>query len=639
MLEYMRKNANSSVVWLIIGAIALVFIFFGIGGGGGRSQNISVNGEDLNPREFEDMLDIMRRSQAGEIEPGQDQAMRMAAAGEVVARALMRQFGRNMGLEPSDRAVAEAIASTPDFQTDGRFDKAKYQSALAARRQDSIRFEARQRDEMLMAGVSDLVTGLARVYRPEVLEKYHFQEDKVALEYVFFPSDGLQAGLAPTEDQLSDYYLRNQEKWRVKTSLKLEYVEIKPADFLDQAQVSDEELQEAYKDSGERFKVEEAADVSHILFRFPNMNPSDGEKQAVLAKAAAAYERAKSEDFAALARALSEDPTSASDGGSLGEIGRGLSFESFEDAAFGAQVGQVTEPVETIVGYHLIKVNKRQEAGLKPFEEVRETLAGERRAFKAREEAVARLEDFLIRTETNPKLADAAESMGLEVKTTELFTEDNPPAFFEGDQEAVKRAFRAQVGRVASPVEQEEHLVVFKPVERLDSAIPHLDDIKEQVTEAWVADEAVRLARFDALHFINRASADWSQALAELPAKAGAVTGQSSLATRSATLMSDPNLTKLDRMEYLAAVCSVAKAGLVSPLPVAGQDQEGRPGVFVLRLTDYQPADESQISSMVMEAFSSMLFMNKANLMYQVWREELYNISKDSIKVPPIYVN
>lgn len=639
MLEYMRKNANSSVVWFIIGAIALVFIFFGVGGSRGGYKAITINGEEVNPRDYERMLSAMQRSQAGQIEPGQETALKMAVVSELIGQTLMRQFGDNMGLEPSDKAVAAAIAAEPMFQTEGRFDKARYESVLAAMRTDKLSYENEQRKGLIMKGVADLISGLSRVQKPEVMEKYRFQEDQVAVEYAFFPSEGLKDGLTPTAEQLNDYYLRNQEQWRFKTSMNLEYVELKPADFLDQAEVSDEELLDIYKDSGDRFKVEDSAEVSHILFRFPTMNPTAEEKQATLDKAKAAYERARNEDFAALAEAISEDPTSASEGGALGQVSRGLYFESFEKAAFETPVGEVSEPVESSIGYHLIKVASRQAAGVKPFEDVRDTLAAERRAFKAREAAVAKLEDLLLRTETNPKLSEAAKTMDLESKITDMFTEDNPPDFFEGDAEAVQRAFRAQVGRVASPVEAEDHLVVFVPLSRKDSAIPLLEEIKDKVAEAWAEDEAQRLARLDALHFIQRAGADWGQAVAELPARAQVVTGRSELGTRSALIMSDPNLNHLDQMSYLAAICSVAKAGQVSPLPVNGRDVAGRGGVFVLRLTDFHAADESRLSGMMLDTFSSMVFMNKANLMYQVWRESLYNASSDQIVVPTIYVN
>lgn len=639
MLEYMRKNANSSIVWLIIGAIALVFIFFGVGGGGGRSQFISVNGEDVNPAEFSDLVNQMNRSMAGEIGPEQEREIKLEAVSELVRRTLMRQFGKNMGLEPSDQAVAAMIASEETFQVDGRFNKEKYESLLKANRRDPIRYENQQRDALLMTGVSDLVSGLARVNNPEVMEKYHFQDDRAALEYAFFPSEGLKSGLTPTEDQLSDFYLRNQEQWRVKAAMKLDYVEIRPADFLDKVQVSDEELQEIYKNSEDRFTVEDSADVSHILFRFPNMNPGAEEKQAVLDKARAAYERARGEDFAVLAKEVSEDPTTAADGGALGEIGRGLNFPGFEEAIFSAPLNEVTEPVETSIGYHLIKVNKRQTAGLRPFEEVREVLSAERKAFKAHEAAVSQLEDLLIRAETNPNLAEAARSMSLEVKSTDMFTEDNPPAFFGGDEESLKKAFRSPLGRVASPVESEDYLVLFTPVERVDSAIPSLEQIRSEVSEAWVADEALRLVRIDALHFIGQAGGNWDEAVSALPAKTGIGTGKTELSARTSLMMTDPALSQVDRVEYLTSVFSMAKVGQVSPVPVAGRDQAGREGVFVLRLAAFEPVEKDQIPDMMMETFTSMVFMTKANLMYQVWREELVKGAAGSIKVPPVYVN
>lgn len=638
MLEYMRKNSNSGVVWLIIGAITLVFIFFGVGGGGG-SRSITVNGQDISPLEVETMVRDLSRSQSGEMDAIQERELRRGALQEVIGRTLVRQFGANIGLEPSDRAVAGRIAADERFQIDGRFDKGKYDAALKAMRTDGIRFEAQERRTLLMTSVVELVGGLARVYEPEVLEKYHFQADQVALDYAFFPSEGLKAGLAPTEDQLNNYYLRHQEDWRRKSTMKIEYVELRPADFLDQVELTDDELMTLYKDSGNRFVAEDSAEAAHILFRFPNLNPSDEEKQAVLERAQAALVRAGSEDFAALARELSEDATTAAEGGSLGQVTRGLFFKNFEDSVFSAPLNEAVGPVETSVGYHLLKVTARQTAGPRPFEEVRGLLAGERRAFKAREMAVARLEDLLVRTETNPKLSEAAKTMGLETKTTEMFTDDDPPAFFEGDQEAVKRAFQAQVGRVAFPVEKENALVAYVPLERVDSFIPPLEEINDTVVAAWVEDEALRLARLDAAHFAAQAGRDWDQALAGLPAGAQVSVGRTGLGARTALLADNPDLTRINQMEYFASVCSVAAVGQVSPLPAAGSDRDGRTGIFVLRLADFQPVDEGQLTGVLKDSLSSMLTMSKANLMFQVWQDELFKVSQDAIKVPANYLN
>ncbi len=638
MLEYMRKNANSTVVWLIIGAISLVFVFFGIGGGGHNYKNITVNGEEIDFSEFDRVYGAISRAQTGDVSPEQVKEMKKSAASAVVEQRLMEQFGRKAGLTPTDWAVARDIATHPEFQVDGRFDKARYEAALAAMRMNKSFFERNTRRELLTGRLTGLVAGLSQASPPEVMEAFHFQEDLLAFNYLFFPAEPHRAGLNPGDGDLAAYYALNQEKWRRPASMTIEYVEFRPADFLDQAQVNEAELREAYNDNAPRFTSPESADVEHILFRFPKMNPDPEEKQKTLERAEAAYERAKTENFNDLARELSEDPGSAPAGGSLGPIGRGVTFDNFEKVVFSAPIGEVSPPVETDIGYHLIKVVARQEAGPRSFDEVRATLESEQKAFKAREMAVQQMEDLLIRTETNPKLADAAASMGLTVKTSERFTETKPLDFFTEDPSSLKKAFSAPLGRVAPPVETENHLVVYAPLERQESLIPPLDEVRAEVTQAWINAEAGRLAEAEARGFLQKAAeTGWAEAAAAWPQDGPIRRGRSPLANRTSLLGAAP-FDKVNTLEFFAAIHSVAQVGQVSPLTVSGEEN-GASGCFALSLSDFQKADEGLLKGPAGEAFTSMLSMNKGYFMLETWRRELFNASQSEIFVPVEYLN
>ena len=634
MLGYMRKNANSLVVWLIIIAIAIVFVFFGIGGGGGGGQKIMVNGEEANLYEYDRLITAITRSQGTDYSPESQQMIKVAAVSELIGQMLINQFAREVRLTPTDWAVGKSIASIPEFQVDGRFDRSRYAAELATMNMNTAFFEDSTRREMLVSRVGGLVGGLSQVLKPEALEIYHFQEDRVAFDYMFFPASRHEAGLEPGDEQLTGYYIANQERWRQPARMTVEYVEINPADFLDKVQVTEEELLDYYTEYNQRFTNPESVEVSHILIKFPKMNPTEEEKIQTLERAQAIFERAKIEDFATLAREISEDPGSGPLGGSLGTVVRGMTFEKFEKAAFDAPVDEVTPPVETEIGYHLIKVASHRQAGSRPFEEVRAELENEQKALKARQAAITQLEDLIIRTETNPKLADAAASMNLMVLTSPEFTEADPPEIFENEAEALKKAFTTPVGKVGEAIETDEHLALFAPVARQESRIPSLDEVREEVKSAWIAAEAGRMARADALAFIEKAGqSGWEAAAEGGPAKRG----RTELATRSG-LVGQPPFEKVSPMDLFAAIHSVAKAGEISPLPAPGE-LDGERGAFVLALADYQAADEAVLDGPMGQTFMAMMSMNKGNMMYQVWRSELYEASQDEILVPQMFVN
>lgn len=638
MLEYMRKNSSSVIVWLIIGAIAVVFIFFGIGGGGGSIKSIMVNGEEIPLYEYNRLMDTASRNRGvNDDSPEAQKAIKNLVVHTLVTGVLASQFGVNTGLAPTNQAVADYMASTPDFQVDGQFSRAAYDSYLKSSRQSAAKYENEKRRDILFGRISGLIQSLSRVQDPEAMEVFHFERDKVRLDYLFFPSAPHRHELNPTDDQLTAFYAFNQENWRQPATMAIEYVDIRPVDFLEKVTVPEEELLDRYNEAAHQFPSPESADVSQIVFKFPDLNPREEVKKAVFDKALAAYERSLTENFAALARELSEDPESAAMGGTMPTQYRSASPDSLEEAAFNLPVGQVSQPLETNAGYHLLKVNERRPAGVRPLAEVRETLEGELKAFKAREMAVTLLEDLIVRTETNPKLADAAASMGLTVKTSDSFTQDSPPEFFENDPQAVQRAFTSPLGRVAAAVEKNDHLTVFTPLTRQESRIPPLDEVRESVTQAWISQEAGRQTKVEAQEFIKKAvEAGWDQARASL-AGDRASSGTSELAPRTALIGTGP-FSGAQPLEMLASLFSMAKASEVSPLPVFGINADGEAGCFVLAMAEFAKADEAEFNGPEAWQLKYQLATTKANLMYMIWQKELHEISNKGIKVPPMYL-
>ena len=638
MLAYLRRNANSVVVWLIIGAIAVVFVFFGLGRGGEGGQLVTVNGEEADPREFEDLVreahNRQQRQTGGEVSPEEERFIRLSAISEQVNRLLVRQFSERVGLWPGPQAVSRAIAAIEAFQVDGRFNLERYQAALQARRQNPGGFEGEVRKNLAAERAAGLISGLARANRPEAAELFHFQEDQARFDYLFLAVEDGGWDLKPSAEDLAAYYARRQEKWRRPAEMTVEYVEIRPVDFADQVALPEAEVEAYYAENQDRFQQLEAVEVSQILFRFPSLTPTEAEKNSALDRAEAALARlSQGGDFAALARELSDDPITAERGGAMGWLNRGSSFLAFEEAAFSAALNETAGPVVTDAGCHLLKVTDRRAAGFRPLAEVRAELTEEMKAARARTLAVSRLEDLLDRAEVNPDLAAAAESLGLRAARSRAFTAAEPLAFFEGDAQAVQRAFSAPLNRAAPPFEGERTLVLYVPRERRDSLIPPLEEVRTEVEPAWRAEEGDRLTGElleSYLPLIQERG--WEAYLAARPADSPLQSGASPLAARY-SLASGPPFNQGDPRAVAAALHSAARPGQIAPLSLPGQ-LEGRPGRFLLRLAELRPADESRLDGAEGLTLRSLLSLNKGNLMFQVWQAGLYEASKDHIFVP-----
>lgn len=636
MLQYMRKNANSTIVWLIIGAIAVVFIFFGVGSGGGRSQMISINGQDISIQQYEMAVKNIAASMGNDYSPETEKTAKLQAVSQLVQSALVDQFGRKIGFWPSDKAVARKIAEKPEFQVDGRFDKNLYQDRLAAGRISPAFFEQSIGESILSERSADLIIGLSSANLAELVELLHARDDKMEFDYAFFPSAPHKDGLVPSEVDLTGYYTIAAENWRKPATMKLTYVELKPEDFAAKVEVSPAELDEYYENNRQRFETQETVEVSHILIKFPGLNPSAEDREKAREKAQAIFERAQTEDFASLAKAVSDDSSSAENGGLVGPITRGMTFAQFENAAFSLPVGEVSQPVETDLGFHLIKVDGHQAAGVKSLEEVRATLTEELKKFKARELAVAALEDLINRAETSA-LADAASSLNFSAKVTDTFTQDNAPAFLTANAEFLKKAFSAPLGKTAAPIEAENFMVLYEPLERQESFVPPLADIKDQVTTAWIEAQADLKARQAASDFLAAAAKDgWDKALAASSKNDLIKKGRSEQAGRT-DMVSVAPFEVVDSLEMMAAAHSVAEVDQVSPHPVSGE-LKGQRGAYALKLAKLEKADEAQLQGALADTLVNMLTMEKANLLFSAWQGQLYEISKNKIIVPPAFI-
>ncbi|MDR3037969.1 MAG: SurA N-terminal domain-containing protein [Candidatus Adiutrix sp.] len=642
MLAYMRKNANSTVVWLIIGAIAVVFVFFGLGQGGGGGELVTVNGEEADPYEYEDLVreatGRQQRQSGGDLPPEAERLIRLSAVSEQVNRILIRQFSQNMGLNPSPQTVGRTIAALEAFQVDGRFNLERYQAALKARRQEPGAFENEVRKNLAADQATALVTGLARAYLPEAAELFHFQEDQVRFDYLFLADEDGHWELNPTPEDITAYYASHQEKWRRPAEMTVEYVEIRPADFLDRVDLPETDLEAYYKENLDRFQKPETAEVSQILFRFPSLTPTDEEKKTTLARAEAALARLdQGDDFAALARELSDDRTTAENGGVMGALTRGTAFPAFEEAAFSAPLNGTAGPVVTDAGYHLLLVTARRPAGPSPLTEVRTELTEELKAARARNLAVSRLEDLLTRVEVNPDLAAAARSLDLRAALSRVFTADDPPGFFENNAEAVRKAFQTPLNRMAPPFEGDRVLVLYYPRSRQESRIPPLDEVRAEAEQAWRAEESSRRTGEVLESYRPQIQAQgWADYVAALPPAGPLKSGAGALAGRY-SLAAAPPFNQSEPQALAAALHSVARPGQITPLSLAGQ-LDGRPGRFLLYLAEYRAADAGRLDGPEGLTFQRLLSLNKANLMFQVWRAGLYEASQDRIVIPQYFL-
>ncbi len=234
------------------------------------------------------------------------------------------------------------------------------------------------------------------------------------MAYALFDVAAFSADVTIDDAAIASRYENNQASYQTAETVDLEYIELALADIAATVELTEEDLRAAYEEERERFETTEERRASHILIEV-----ADGEEDAARATAESVAARVQGgEDFAAVAAEVSADAGTKTQGGDLGWIGRGMLVGPFEDALFAMQVGEISAPVRTEFGFHIIRLDELRAGEVQSFEAVREELAAETRTRQAEDEFYDRANELgEAAFDAYSELATVASSMDLPIKT------------------------------------------------------------------------------------------------------------------------------------------------------------------------------------------------------------------------------
>lgn len=421
MLEKIREGLKGWIAWVFIAIIGVPLALTFVGGNSGFTGSgtaASVNGEDIPAVEFQRVLQdrMVARQQEirGQLSPEvEEQLKRETLDGLVLNRAVI-QFVREAGFRVSPQRVVEHVRRLPNFQVGGLFSKPAYDAALAANGIPAAAFESEQRSLLEVNQLQDGIVNSAFFTPGEFRRIIALDQQRRDLEYVFLDPKVLGAAITLMDPEIQAWYATNAADFQTEETVDLDYLEISLADAARDYVPDEATLRKAYDDDPTRFRSAEERQARHILIS-AGTGRTDAEASALADELA--KKLAGGADFAALAAQYSDDPGSAARGGDLGFAGPGVYVEAFEKALFAMQPGEVSAPVKTEFGYHVIRLEAVKASGGQDFEQVREQLAEALREQKAQDEFYAlaeRLDDLAL--ENPGSLEPAAKDAGLQIR-------------------------------------------------------------------------------------------------------------------------------------------------------------------------------------------------------------------------------
>jgi peptidyl-prolyl cis-trans isomerase D len=524
---------------------------------GARMRARSQQGEAFDPRAFES-IDNKRE-----------------VLEELIDQRVQKLAADTAGVMVSDAMVQKSIESIPAFQVEGKFNYDRYRLMVDQQRQTPAQFEGVVRkglEESLIAGAvadSNFVTSSEM----DRLIRLLFETRDVSM--LMLPPPATDTSPV-TDAQVKQWFEQHAAQYRAPETVTLEYVELNAAD-LPVPPPDEGALQKRYEEEKKTFTEQEQRLASHILIAVDEKADAAAQKAAeAKARQLAAQAKAPGADFAALARANSDDPGSKANGGDLGWNAKGVMVPEFDTAMFALKPGEISEPVKTSFGWHIIQLREVKGAQQQSFELVREQLAREQadvdreRAFN---DVTGELVDMVLKNPSS--LKPSADQLKLPVQRLGPVSRGANEGIFA--TAAVKRqAFdpaRIRDGTVSDPIEiAPNHTVLIRVVDHTPEAPRPLAQVRDQVIAAIHNDRTAQAAKKDADALVARLAA--GESLAAIATEKGLPAPSVNAGVQRGQPLPEP---------------SVSEAMFVVAPPAAGKVSPGKaelPGGTVILFTE-----------------------------------------------------
>jgi peptidyl-prolyl cis-trans isomerase D len=630
-LALMRRHRRWLYIflWLVIAAFIILYIpaFQDEGLGTPGETVVSVGGLPVSVGEFQRTYYRQRQMYDRLYEGRLDENMLRQLGLEeqvlesLVGDRLVELEAKRLGVTVSDEAVARAIATSPEYQDDGRFigtDEIRRRLELSGLSEED--FERSLRRQLLRESLEALVGGSVSVSDAEVEREFRRRTEQAKLEYVLADAARFRAEVQPTEAEIAARFEAKKDVYGVPEKRVVSYVLLDRATLQPQVAVTDRDLEIYYQDHREEFRQEEEACASHVLVKVKAGDTGEGHPDEEAKRVAQGLlDQVKAgADFAELARKSSEDQGSAGNGGDLGCFPPGRMVPEFDDAVFALEPGQTSELVKSSFGYHVIRLASKRESTVLPLAQVKERIRAtvtDREVRDLGEQKAQALAEALAR---GTSLEEAAKAQGLSVQKSAPFARGETPPVLTSPT-LVTRVFALKPGQAEKEGFSLPQGAAFVSLLEVQPAhAPTLAEVRDKV-RADLADEA--------------ASERARQVAAEVKARAEKLGLEKAAAAAGLVRKETPALTGRGQpLADLGTGAALEEAAFSLPEKQLSDPVRTGAGWAVLRVLEKKPFDPSAFASQKGQIAASLRQQKQQELFraFVVAARERYEITRDA---------
>jgi len=589
MIRFLQKSGQTTkyilggLLLIICASMVITLIPGGLGGDvfgntPGKGIVAKVDGNDISA---DDVRTTAKQMLQQQMPQGSNANMSMLlpffsqrAAEQLITRQALLSEATHMGLRVSPEEVKEELQHgryAATFFPGGNFiGEQEYEGMLTRANLTPAKFEESVGHDLLLTKLQALISGTASVSEAEIHEQFVKQNTKVKFDYAVLKQDDIKKGLHPTDSELKAYYQSHLSSYAnsIPEKRKIKYAVIDSNKIESGITVTQDDLQSYYQQHRDAYRVPEQVKVSHILIKTPLPGP-DGK---VDEKGAAEAQR-RAEDllkqiksgakFEDQAKKYSEDPGSAKEGGSLGWIGRGQTVPEFEKAAFSLPKGQISDLIKSSYGFHIIRVDDKQDAHMKSLDEVKSEIEPALKHQKAQQIAQRQAEN-LLKDARAQGLDAASAKQNVPVITSDFFARRDMLPGLGPSPQFMEAVFAAQEKAPPDMAPTSQGTAVYELLAIKPPATPTFEEIRSRVEDEFKTEQSRTLLTQKAQELSDRAKAshDLKKAAKELGA---------SMKT-SDLVLPDGQVPDVGSMSGQASVAFTMKAGEISGPISSGSD-------------------------------------------------------------------
>ena len=640
-----KKIILSGILLVICAAMVIAFIPGGLAseltGQPGKGIIAKVAGEDITADEVRNTARQMLQQQMPQGGPNMNMLLpffTQRAAEQLISRQLLLEEARHIGLQVTPDEVKDELQhgryyAATLFPGGNFIGEQEYEQLLQRNNLTPAKFENEVvKPELLINKLQALIAGGASVSEAEIRAEFLKQNSKVKFDYAVLKQDDIKKGLHPTDEELKAFYESHKANYAnsIPEKRKVKYAVIDTAKADASVQVTPDELRSYYDQYRDQYRTPEQVKVSHILIKTPIPGADGKVDDKALAEA-----RQRAEDilkqvkaggnFEDLAKKYSEDPGSAKQGGSIGWIGKGQTVPEFEKVAFSLPKGQISDLVKSSFGFHIIRVDDKQDAHTKTLAEVKDQIEPILKRQKGQQMAQKEADDLLKQARA-VGLDAAAAAMSIPVITSDYFARTDMLPGLGPAPQFMDAVFSAAEKAPPDMATATQGMAVFQLLDIKPAATPTFEEIRTKVETEFKNERANILLTQKTQELSDRAKAehDLKRAAKEL----GATVKTSDF------VLPDGQVPDVGSMTGQAAVAFSMKPGEISGPIISGAN-----GV-VLDVIENQKPDEAeyaakrdQIRDQLLQAKQQEIFqLFVANLRDQMEKSGKVKINQEEMK-------